>query len=427
MQLSKETLTPTRVKLSIVADQATLNEVKQHVLRDLGRNAKVPGFRPGKAPQHLIEKQLDQSVLQSEFLDHAVNQLYVEAAKRENLRPVAQPTIAITKFVPYTTLELSAEVDVVGDIKLADYKKIKLPLTKVEVNAKDVSAVLDDLRNRGSAKQPVARDAKTGDEVIIDFTGTDAKTKESIEGADGKDYPLLLGSNSFIPGFEDKLIGLKTGGETEFTLTFPKDYGAVSLQNRKVTFAVTVKEVKEVISAKLDDAFAASVGPFKTLTELKADIKKQLQAEREREQRQVYDNELLEKIASKSIVAIPEALIEEEMDRIEEEEKRNIVYRGQTWQEHLDEEKVTQEAHRERSRAGAELRVKAGLILGEVVEQEGITVSPAELDIRLQLLKGQYTDPAMQAELDKPDSRRDIGNRMLSEKALDRLRTYATS
>jgi trigger factor len=427
MQVTKEILEPTRVKLSIVADQLTLGEVKQHVLQDLGRNAKVPGFRPGKAPQHLIEKQINPSTLQSEFLDHAVNQLYVEAAKQERLRPVAQPNVTITKFVPFTTLEITAEVDVVGDIKLADYKKIKLPMKTAEVSAKDVTEVLENLSSRGATKKPVKRAAKDGDEVLIDFVGTDAKTKKPIESADGIDYPLTLGSKSFIPGFEEKLLGMKAGVSTEFILTFPKDYSAAALQNRKVNFAVTIKEVRELVTAKIDDAFAATLGPFKTLTELKTDIKKQLKAEREQEARQSYDNELLETIAKKSTVSIPTALVEEEMDRIEEEEKRNVVYRGQTWQEHLDEEKVTQEAHRERSREGAELRVKAGLVLGEVVEREGITVSPDELSVRLQLLKGQYSDPAMQSELDKPDSRRDIGNRMLSEKALDKLRTYANA
>jgi trigger factor len=177
--------------------------------------------------------------------------------------------------------------------------------------------------------------------------------------------------------------------------------------------------------AKLDDAFAASIGPFKTLAELKADIKKQLKAEKQQEADRAYDNDLLQKIAEKSTVAIPKALVDEEIARIEEEEKRNIVYRGQTWQEHLDAEKLTAEEHSEKQRPTAELRVKAGLVLGQIAEAEKITVSPEDLEVRVQLLKGQYPDEAMQAELDKPENRRDVLSRLLTEKTLEKLRSYA--
>jgi trigger factor len=426
MQIKREQLSPTTIKLNIVADQAFLDAAKQAVLGKLARDAKVPGFRPGKAPASLVEKHLDQAALQSEFIDQAVNQLYGAAVGQEKLRPVAPPQIVLTKFVPYTTLEFTAEVEAVGDIKLADYTKLKLAPKKVEVTAKDINSVLDNLRQRAAAKVEVTRAAKAGDEVTVDFTGTDAKTGESIDGADGTAYPLQLGSNSFIPGFEDELAGLKPADKKTFTLTFPRDYGTKALQNRKVTFAVKVTKVQQLTEPKLDDAFAGTIGPFKTLAELKTDIKKQLKTEKQQEANRIFDNELLEKIATKTSIAIPKALVDEEIDRIEEEEKRNIAYRGQTWQEHLDAEGLDAEAHREKQREGAELRVKAGLILGEIAEKEKITVTPEEIEIRIQLLKGQYPDPAMQAELDKPENRRDIMNPILIEKTLSKLRTYAT-
>ncbi len=425
MQLTRESTSDTKIKLTVVADQTELDTVKQHVLKELGGSVKVQGFRPGKAPANLIEKQVDPSRLQSEFLDHAINDLYVAAAQEQQLRPIAQPQISVTKFVPFSALEFTAEVEVVGDVKLADYKKITLLPPKVEITAADISEVLDNLLARGADKQAVKRAAKTGDEVLIDFTGTDAKTGDAIEGADGKDYPLLLGSNSFIPGFEDALSGVKPGGKTDFELTFPADYGAKPLQNRKVKFAVTVKTVSETTKPKLDDSFAASVGPFKTLAELKADIKKQLKAEREREAQSKFDSQLLETIADKSTVSVPEALIAQEIARIEEEEKRNIVYRGQTWQEHLDEEGLNAEQHSDKQRPAAERNIRAGLVLGEIANAENITVTPEELEIRLMLLKNQYPDAGMQAELDKPENRRDVQNRLMTEKTLAKLREYA--
>src|SRR5665213_2888328 len=138
MQIQRESISPTTVKLTVTADQATLDTVKQSVLKQLAKDAKVPGFRQGKAPASLLEKQLDPSLLQSEFLDQAVNQLYVDAVKQEKLKPVAQPQISVTKFVPYNTLEFTAMIESVGDIKLADYKKVKLAPTAVTVTAKDV-------------------------------------------------------------------------------------------------------------------------------------------------------------------------------------------------------------------------------------------------------------------------------------------------
>jgi len=427
MQINRESVAPTTTKLTIAADEAELQPIKQAVLTAISGNVKVPGFRPGKAPANLVEKQIDQSLLQTEFLEQAINQFYVQAVQQEKLRPAAQPAVEVTKFVPFTTLEFTATVEVVGDIKLADYKKIKLQSPVADVTAKDVDQVLENLRERAAVKTEVQRAAKTGDETVIDFAGTDTETNQPIAGADGKDYPLVLGSKTFIPGFEEEVIGMQPNQEKTFEVTFPADYGSAALQSKKVTFTVTVKTVQELTPPKLDDAFAASVGPFKTLAELKADVKKQLTAERRQEAERLFDNQLIEKIAEKSHVDIPAPLVDEEIDRLEEEEKRNIVYRGQTWQEHLDAEGVSAEAHREKQRPAAELRIKAGLLLAEIADKEKIDVSPKELEMRVQLLKGQYPDPAMQAELDKPENRRDIHSRMLTEKTLNKLRDYAAA
>ncbi|MEK7599979.1 MAG: trigger factor [Patescibacteria group bacterium] len=426
MHITREQLSPTSIKLTVVADQAAIDKLKAEVLAQLSQNAKVPGFREGKAPANLVEKNIDQTALQAEFLDQAVNRFYVHAIESEKLRPVTQPQISLTKFVPYSTMEFTAEVEVVGPIQLPDYKKIKLEQKTAAVTADDVNGVIENLRQRGAIKETVTRAAKLGDETNINFKGKDAKTGEPINGTDGADYPLLLGSNSFIPGFEDQLVGLKAGDEKTFTITFPKDYGAEELQSRDVSFEVKVNKVEELKLATLDDAFASTIGPFKTLAELKADIKKQLTAEKQQEAGRAYDNELLEKIAIKSTVDIPKSLVDEEIARMEEEEKRNLVYRGQTWQEHLDEEGIDAEAHFEKQRPQAELRVRGGLVLGEIASQEKITVSPDEVEMRIELLKGQYPDEAMQAELDKPENIHDIMSRMLTEKTLDKLRSYAS-
>lgn len=427
MHVTKKNLSDTKVKLTLVADAALLEAEKQKVLKELAANVKIQGFREGKAPLNMIEKSIAPERMQSEFLDRAINRLYLAALDHEKLRPVTQPEVKILKFVPYETLEIEAELEIVGDVELPDYKKMKLAKDKVSVDAKEIDDVIADLRTRDAEKKDVNRASKDGDQVWIDFTGVDAKTKEAIQGADGKDYPLALGSNTFIPGFEPELVGLKAGDVKTFVVTFPKDYGVKTLQSRKVEFTVTVKKVQEVVEPKLDDAFAAKIGPFKTVADLKDDIKKELTARKDGEAEQKYADELITKITEKSKVAIPEILITEQLERLEQEARQNLMYRGQTWQEFLEAEGLTEEAYAKKQRPVAELRVKAGLVLSEISEIEKIDVSPEELEVQLQLLKARYQDPQMQAELAKPETRRTVASRILTDKTVAKLKEYASA
>jgi trigger factor len=426
MKITKEPLTPTSVKLTIISDQKAIDSIKRIVVEKLSEGIKLPGFREGKAPANMVEKQIDQSLLQNEFLNEAMNQFYAQAVKQEGIRVVKEPVVAITKFVPYTTLEFTAQVEAIGDIKLGDYKSITVTPKKINVSKAEIDQVLENLRDRASDKKNVNRAAKSGDEANIDFKGIDSKTKDHIEGADGKDYPLVLGSQSFIPGFEEEVIGLKTGDKKTFDIVFPADYNVSALKKRKVNFTITVNTVKELTKPKLDDKFAASVGPFNTVEELKSDIKRQLEVEKRNEVEQELNNQVLEQLADKSQVAIPDSIVEEEIDRLEEEEKRNLTYRGQTWQEHLDQEGVTGDAHRTRQKPLALTRIKTGLLIGEVSEREDIRITPEELDRKILELKSQYTDKAMQAELDKPDNQRDIYSRAVIEKTIKRLRELSS-
>ena len=412
--------------MTITADQAVIDETKNTVLKRLAKTIKLAGFRPGKAPLSVVERNVEASALHAEFLDAAINRLYADALEQERLRPVAQPTIAITKFVPFTTLEFTAEVESVGEVKVGDYKKLKLAKKPAEVTDKDIDDVIKRLRERAAERTDVTRASRDSDEVTIDFSGKDAKSGEAIKGADGKGYPLMLGSNTFIPGFEANIVGMKPGEQKEFTLTFPKDYGVKTLQNRKVTFSVSVSKVQELTTPAADDTFAAKAGPFKTLADLKADIRTQLESEKEAERTREFENQLLELIADKTTAAIPESLIEDEVKRAESQIRQNLAYRGQTWQEYLDEMGETEDDYRKGLREPAERRVKVGLALSEIAEREGITVTPEEFKIRMQLLRGQYKDAAMQAELEKPENARSVLSGMLTEKTIARLTEYAT-
>lgn len=421
----KKSIDKTSATLTIVAHEADLSPLKQHVLQHFQAKIKLPGFREGKVPLAMVEKNIDQAQFQSEFLEEAISQMYPKAVQDTNLRPVSRPEVELKKFVPFTELEFDVKVEVIGEIKLGDYKQLKVEKPTADVTADDVKGVIESLQTRMAEKKDVDRAAKDKDQVWIDFSGVDAKG-QPVQGADGKDYPLALGSNTFIPGFEPELIGLKAGDEKTFDVTFPKDYQVKALANKKVTFTVNVTKVQEVVQPKVDDEFAAKVGPFKTVAELKADIKKQLKLERDNQAQREFENAIVKALAAKSSVEIPESLVNEQIDRIENEERQNLMYRGQTWDEHLKEEGVTAEEHREQKRAGAEERVKMGLVLSAVAEAEQLDVTPEELEIRLQIMKGQYQDAAMQAEVDKPENRQDIVSRLLTEKTLAVLSKYAT-
>jgi len=426
MQVTRTNISDTKIKLAIKADAAELKHYKNHILEKLAPEVKIQGFREGKAPLNVIEKNLDPQKLQAEFVEDAVNHLYGDAVRDEKLRPVDNPSVSLKKFVPFSTLEFEAEVEVLGKVKLADYKKIKKTVKKAEVSVKDIDDVVKSLQLRTAESKDVERAAKNGDKVSIDFKGVDAKNKP-INGADGKDYPLQLGSDTFIPGFEKNLVGMKAGQEKTFQLTFPKDYGVKALAGSKVTFSVTVKKVQEQTLPEIDDKFAASAGPFKTVKELRDSIKQELIRERQTQADQNLEGEIVKEISDKSTLAVPEALVNDQIERLMTELRQNLTYRGLTFEEFLEREDKTEEAYRkEVAYPEAQQRVRAGLVLAEISEQEDIQVTPDELEERMQMLKGRYQDAAMQAELEKPESRQDIASRLLTEKTVRKLVDYAT-
>lgn len=427
MQVDVSNVNPTKVKVFIKATPAELEEYKKIVLTKYASKTKIQGFREGKAPLNLVEKNIDQRQFQTEFLEEAMSGLYSESTRRGKFRPTSQPEVAIKKFVPYTELEFEITVEVLGKINLPDYKNIKLARPKAEVSAKDIDDVMKSLSLRMAEKKEASRTAKESDEVVIDFKGVDEKG-QPINGADGKDYPLILGSKTFIPGFEENLTGLKAGDEKTFETTFPKDYGVKLLAGKKVKFTVTVKKVNEVIQPKLDDSFAAKAGPFKTLKDLKADVKRQLEHEKQNEAGREYSNKLIEKIVEKSEITVPDSMIEHQIEHNLRELKQNLTYRGQTFPEFLQAEGTTEEKYRQEVLwPQAEKQVKGSLVLAEIGERENITVTPQELEDRMQALKAQYQDQKMQEELNKPEAKKDIASRMITEKTLQKLEQYATT
>jgi trigger factor len=418
MKLVIDRKNETLAMITIAATTEELAKIKQKVLKKLAPRVKLSGFRDGAAPLAMVEKNVDQQLLQSEFIDEAVNTLYIAALKEERIRPVGPPKVEIKKFVAFTTLEVTLELPVVGEVTLPDYTKHTAKREAVKIGKAELEDVLKNLRLRMAEKKEVERAAKTGDEAWINFKGVDAKG-EPVKGADGKDYPLALGSGTFIPGFEDEVIGMKAGGNKEFVSTFPKDYGVKTMQGMKVTFTVDVTKIMEVSEPKMDDEFAAKVGPFKSMDELKTDIDKQLSQEKVQKVERDYEAAILNELVDKTKVEVPDSLVAEQEEAVLQEVRQNVVQRGMTYDEFMVQQGMSEEEYKKKEITPEALRrIRAGLVLSEIGDKEGIDVSPEELEARIQQLKGQYQDKQMQEQLDQPDARREVNARLRSEKVI---------
>ncbi len=410
-----------KVELNVTAGAEYLAGLEADLVAELSKSVKVPGFRTGTAPAALARKYLDASRLQDLFLDRALNELYAKAIDQENLRPLDRPEAKIAKFVPFTALEVTYAFPVIGEIKLADYKKLKSKPRKVKIDDKDVARVIENLRRNLAERKPLKRPAKTGDELIIDFNGYNDKG-EPLAGASGKAYPLLLGSKTFIPGFETALLGAKAGESREFEITFPNDYHQKSLAGRKAKFKVKVTKVNRVILPKVDDAFAKKVGPQGSLSALKKDIRSQLLSQKMREADERLKNDLIKELVEKSDIPVPKLLLDDQLKHLKEEFVNDLAYRGITLKEYLKQQETDEHSWEKDSlMPRAKLRVKSGLAISEIARRERIDVSEQELDARIQLLKAQYRDPQMAAQFETPSGRRHLENRMITEKVLEWL------
>jgi len=422
MKTSVKYLSDTKAELTIAIGKEELKAAEQVALTKLAKTMKVPGFRKGNIPASVAAKHVDSEVLGQQTLEDALSKAVAEAYLKEDIRALDRPAVEIKKFVPGEELEFTAEAEILPKITLGDYKKLNVEKTKVTVAAKDVNDIIDRMRQGFAEKKDVERAAKDGDEVTIDFVGK--KDSVAFDGGTATDYALTLGSNSFIPGFEEGIVGKKPGETFDLDLEFPKDYHSADLKGAKVTFTTTLKAVKEVVMPKVDDAFAAKTGPFKTVEELKEDIKRELTAQKEREAGEKMKDELVKQLVKVSSVPVPEVLLKDQTESIERDMTQNLMYQGVTLDQYLENKGFeSKEKWLETEvRDAAKSRVQAGLVLAELSKAEKIEATNKELDEHVELYKKQYANnPQMAAQFDQPEARRDIANRLLTEKTVDRL------
>lgn len=414
--------TDTTAKLTITLGESELKDAEQVALVRLGHEIKVPGFRKGKAPASVAAKHVDPNHLAEHALDAAINLAVATAFKDENIQALDRPNVEVTKYVPSSELEFTAEVEILPKVKLGDYKHLKAKLTPAKVEAADVNETIDRIRKSMSERADVKRAAKDGDEVTIDFVGK--KDDVAFDGGTATDYPLVLGSHSFIPGFEKAIVGHKIGETFDVKLSFPDDYHVADLKGQPVVFATTIKKISEVQLPELSDEFAAKAGPFTSVKELKDDIKRELTAQRERDAKDKLKDELVGELVDKSTVPAPESLVHDQIHSIEEDMQQNLTYQNITLEQYLEANgfKDKDDWEEKEVRPAATKRVQAGLLLAELKGIEKVTATEKEIDEHVALYKTQYANnPEMVKRFDEPEVRQDIANRLLTEKTVDRL------
>lgn len=422
MKTTVKKLSDTKVELTISLGSEELSAAEQVALTKMASDLKVPGFRKGKVPVSVAAKHLNPAALQEQTLDNALSKAVAEAFMAEKIQALDRPAVDVKKFVPGQELEFTAEVEIIPPVKLGNYKKLKAKRQAVKVEDKEVEEIITRMRENFTEKTEVKRAAKEGDEVVIDFTGK--KDGVPFDGGAAKDFALKLGSGQFIPGFEEGVVGHKAGETFDLKLTFPKDYHAKELAGADVVFTVTLHKVNELSLPEVNDEFAAKCGPFTSVDELKADIKREITAQKEREADEKLKDDLVGELAEASKVALPELLIDDQVRSIEQDLMQSLMYRGLTLDSYLQTQKFTDKDdwRAKEARPAAEKRVKAGLVLAELSKELGVEVSHEELSTQIETMKQQYgKDPKIAERFNDPNVHRDIANRIITDKTVEKL------
>lgn len=420
MKTKLKKLSDSRVEITVTLDASDLKAAAEKALEKLSKEVNVSGFRKGKVPADVAKKFIPENDLNAETADVAVRTTIIGAFAENEKSPLALPGANITKYVPGQELEYTATADIIPEVKLDDYKKLGVKREEVKITEEQVDAVLQNLASSFAEKKVAKRAAKLDDEVIIDFVGK--KDGEAFNGGSAKDYRLTLGSKTFIPGFEDGIVGHEVGDSFTLDLTFPKDYGVKDLAGAKTQFEVLLKQVNEITKPAIDDELAKKCGPFKDLAALKEDIVQNLTMQSEQRLTEKFKNDLVEALVKKSTVPAPEILIDDQVRAIRNDVTRNAAGAGMSFEDYIERAGETMESWEKKAREIAEQRVKGSLVLQNVALAEKIGVSDELVAAKIAELRDVYKkSPEALKSLKDPNVKMDIRNRMVIEETLNFL------
>ncbi|TAN68600.1 trigger factor [Paraclostridium sordellii 8483] len=380
----------------------------------------IPGFRKGKAPKQIIESQYGKGVFYNDAIDMLFPEIYPKALDELDIDPIARPDLDIEEISKDNGLVMVVNVEVKPEVNLGEYKGIEIAKPDYTVNEDEVNLRLEEMRNKASRLVDVERAIENGDNTVIDFEGF--VDGVAFEGGKGEDYSLVIGSNTFIPGFEEQLVGKNKGEEVEVNVEFPAEYHAENLAGKPATFKVTVKNVQKKELPELNDEFAADTTEFNTLEELKKDLKAKVEEEAKNRADAEMKNSLVEKVSEGTELEVPEAMVETQIDNMLMELNYQLQYQGLQLEQLLQMTGRTIEELRNEKREEATKLVKSSLILEAIAKAENVEVSEEEVNTEVEKMAKMYNMEADKIKsMMKATDLEDIKGQLKIRKTIDLL------
>ena len=389
MSLQVEKLEKNMAKLTIEVPAEEFDAAIKNAYNKNKNKFSIPGFRKGKAPLAMLEKMYGAGIFYEDAANEVIDASYPKAAEESKEEIVSTPEIKVTQIEKGKAFIYEATVALKPEVTLGEYKGVEVKKAEAVVTDEDVENELTAARKKNGRLIDVEDGAiEDGDNTIIDFTGyIDDKT---FDGGAGTDYPLVIGSHSFIEGFEDQLIGKKKGETCDVNVTFPAEYHADELAGKPAKFVVTIKEVKRNELPELNDEFASEVSDFDTLEEYKADIRKKLQEKKEQDAKVENENNVIEKVVENAQMELPQPMVDTQAREMVENYARRLQSQGLNINDYMKYTGMTPEKLMEQMRPEAEKRIKTRLVLEKVVEVENVEVSDEKLDEQINEIAASY-------------------------------------
>lgn len=388
MSVKVENLEKNMAKLTVEVDNAEFLKAIDVAYKKNRNKFNLPGFRKGKAPKEMIMKMYGPQVFFEDALNEILDKTYPEAAKESGLEIVSRPEIGVEQIGMDQNVIYTATVAVKPEVTLGEYKGVTVEKAETTVSAKEVNERLAAELEKNARVVEVEREIKKDDIANIDFVGSVDGVE--FEGGKGEDYPLTIGSGTFIPGFEDQLIGHKAGETVDVKVTFPENYGAKDLAGKEALFVTTIKTVKEKQVPAADDEFASEVSEFDTLDEYKKDLKKTLKEEKEKAATTTNERNVIAKVVENASVEIPAPMLEAQLDNMLYDYQTRLAQQGIPMDQYLKITGQTVEQIKDQMKESAEKNLKTSLVIEAIMEKENITVAEERVDEEFKKIAEQY-------------------------------------